>query len=105
MEFLTSFFYKAAPIAERERIENFFINLTTPVDKHGVEGVQTSIYKLLGALCLVYGGFILLLVAIPNKFSGRLAFLFCGGVMFGVGALLHFIGKRKAKATANNPEK
>jgi Na+/proline symporter len=95
--FFTSLFYKTAPAAEQERIKTFFTNLRTPVAEHGVEGVQTSIYKLLGALCLVYGGFILLLMAIPNKFSGRLAFLFCGGVMFGVGALLTFIGKRKAR--------
>jgi Na+/proline symporter len=98
--FFTSLFYKAAPIAEQERIEKFFTNLDTPVDEHGVEGVQTVIYKLLGALCLVYGGFILLLMAIPNKFSGRLAFLFCGGVMFGVGWALFKIGKRKEREKA-----
>jgi SSS family solute:Na+ symporter len=102
--FFTSLFYKAAPVAEQERIENFFTNLKTPVDKHGVEGVQTSIYKLLGALCLVYGGFILLLTLIPNKFGGRLAFLFCGGVMFGVGALLSRIANRKAKLAALNAQ-
>jgi len=95
--FFTSLFYKAAPVAEQDRIEHFFTNLRTPVDKHGVEGVQTSVYKLLGTLCLVYGSFILLLMAIPNKFSGRLAFLFCGGVMFGVGAVLFTVGKRRAR--------
>ena len=95
--FFTSLFYQAAPAAERERIENFFTNLRTPVDKHGVEGVQTSVYKLLGVLCLVYGGFILLLMAIPNKFSGRLAFLFCGGVMFTVGVVLFKVGKRRVQ--------
>jgi hypothetical protein len=35
------------------------------------------------------------LMAIPNKSSGRLAFLFCGGVMFAVGWMLFRIGKRK----------
>jgi Na+/proline symporter len=95
--FFTSLFYKAAPVEEQERIETFFKNLRTPVDKHGVEGVQTSIYKLLGALCTVYGVFILLLMAIPNKFTGRLAFLFCGGVMLTVGLLLFWIYKRRAQ--------
>lgn len=95
--FFTSLFYKKAPLEEQERIETFFTNLITPVDKHGVAGVQTSIYKLLGGLCMVYGGFILLLMAIPNRFNGRLAFLFCGGVMFGVGAVLWIASKRKAK--------
>jgi uncharacterized membrane protein YedE/YeeE len=42
----------------------------------------------------VYGGFILLLTAIPNRFNGRLAFLFCGGMMFGVGWVLFGTGKR-----------
>lgn len=99
--FFTSLFYKAAPVEEQERIEHFFTNLHTPVDKHGVEGVQTAIYKLLGALCMVYGGFILLLMAIPNKGSGRLQFLFCGGVMFTVGWVLWVVGKRRAAQPAH----
>ena len=94
--FFTSLFYKSAPAEEQERIDKFFTNLHTPVDKQGTQGVQTAVYKLLGALCLVYGGFILALTAIPNRFTGRLAFLFCGGVMFGVGWVLFRIGKRKA---------
>ncbi len=98
--FFTSLFYRFAPAAEQERIETFFTDLRTPVDKHGTEAVQTAVYRLLGVLCMVYGGFILLLVAIPNRVGGRLAFLFCGGVMFGVGALLFTIGKRKARQAA-----
>ncbi len=100
--FFTSLFYQAAPAAEQERIEKFFTNLHTPVDKHGVAGVQTAVYKMLGALCLVYGIFILLLMAIPNRFNGRLAFLFCGGVMFGVGAVLWVASKRKAKQESDD---
>ncbi len=99
--FFTSLFYKSAPVEEQERIGKFFTNLSTPVDKHNVEGVQTAIYKLLGALCVVYGGFILLLMAIPNQASGRLAFLFCGGVMAGVGAWLFMMGKRKERPPAS----
>jgi solute:Na+ symporter, SSS family len=98
--FFTSLFYKKVPVEEQERVEKFFTNLHTPVDKHGVEGVQTAIYKLLGTLCLVYGAFILLLMAIPNKGTGRLAFLFCGGVIFGVGWVLFRVGKRKEAAAA-----
>jgi SSS family solute:Na+ symporter len=97
--FFTGLFYKSTTVAEQERIETFFTNLQTPVDKHGVEGVQTAIYKLLGALCMVYGVFILLLMAIPNRFTGRLAFLFCGGVIFLVGRVLFTAGKRKERET------
>jgi SSS family solute:Na+ symporter len=63
--------------------------------------VQTAVYKLIGALCMVYGGFILLLMAIPNRGTGRLAFLFCGGVMFAVGAVLWVVGKRRAAQPAH----
>ena len=98
--FFTSLFYKSTPAAEQERIESFFTNLHTPVDKHGVEGVQSAIYKLLGTLCMVYGLFILLLMVIPNRFTGRLAFLFCGGVMFTVGWVLFKVGKRKGNPVA-----
>jgi solute:Na+ symporter, SSS family len=92
--FFTSLFYKVAPVEERERVDSFFANLRTPVDKHGVQGVQTAVYKMLGTLCMVYGAFILLLIAIPNSIGGRAAFLFCGGVMFGVGATLFWRSKR-----------
>lgn len=98
--FFTSLFYKATPAAEQERIDAFFTNMQTPVDKKNTEGVQMVIYKLLGGLCMVYGGFILLLMAIPNKGTGRLAFLFCGGVMFAVGWVLFKAGKRKEHEAA-----
>lgn len=103
--FFTSLFYKSAPQEEQQRVDAFFKNLATSVENHGVGGVQTTVYKLLGALCMVYGGFILLLMAIPNKFTGRLAFLFCGGVMFGVGAVLWRASKRKADCARSGTEK
>lgn len=92
--FFTSLFYESTPAEERERIEKFFTKLRTPVDKQGTEGVQAVIYKLLGMLCLVYGGFILVLMAIPNRFAGRLAFLFCGGTIFTAGWILFRVGRR-----------
>jgi solute:Na+ symporter, SSS family len=97
--FFTSLFYKTAGKAEHERIDAFFDNLKAPVDKRGVEGVQTVIYKLLGSLCMVYGSFILLLIAIPNAATGRLAFVFCGGTIFSAGALLLNRAKRMAPSS------
>jgi Na+/proline symporter len=94
--FFTSIFYKSSPPENRERIEKFFTDLRTPVDEQGVGGVQTAVYKLLGGLCLVYGAFVLLLTFIPNRFNGRLCFLFCGGVIFTIGAILFSISKRRA---------
>ncbi len=46
-------------------------------------------YHLLGMLCLVYGAFVLSLCLIRNSLEGRLCFIFCGGVIFGVGMLLY----------------
>lgn len=92
--FLTSLFYNQVSKEERDRIENFFVNLDTPVDKHGVAGVQTSVYTLLGSLCLVYGGVILLFAFIPNPLSGRFCFIFCGGTIFTIGAVLFAISRR-----------
>lgn len=92
--FLTTLFYSDSPPAHRKRIDEFFHRLATPVAKVGVEDVQESIYRLLGLLCLVYGAFILLLLAIPNSFEGRLCFVFCGGAIFGAGAILYLISRR-----------
>jgi hypothetical protein len=39
-------------------------------------------------------------MAIPNRFDGRLAFLFCGGVMFAAGFLIFKRGQYKAKMAA-----
>lgn len=96
--FFTGLFYHYASQNERERIETFFKELNTPVDKHGVEGVQTSVYKLLGSLCLVYGGVILLFTLIPNSPAGRVCFIFCGGTIFAMGAILFGISKKRVEA-------
>lgn len=92
--FFTSLFYSRSAVDHQQNVDAFFTHLSTPVDKHGVEGVQTAVYRLLGALCLVYGGFILLLTLIPNSIQGRLCFVFCGGVMTLAGALLHRRARR-----------
>lgn len=97
----TSLFYNSAPAEERERIEQFFLHLRTPVDKHGVEAVQSSVSRLLGALCRAYGGFILLLTLIPNRLAGRLCFVFCGGVIFAVGAVLRVASQRQNRQLAS----
>jgi len=99
--FFTSVFYKKSPPGERERIETFFANLRTPMETQAGGGVQTAIYKLLGGLCMVYGVFILLLLLIPNRFNGRLCFLFCGGIIFTIGAVLFAISKRRSEQPAH----
>jgi SSS family solute:Na+ symporter len=91
--FFTGNFYQASPQSYKDSVEMFFKNLHTPVDKQGEENTQIATYRLLGGLCLVYGVFILLLMFIPNKFTGRICFLFCGGVIFTAGAVLFSLSK------------
>ena len=94
---LASFLAPGASEEERRRVDAFFTKMRTPVDfereerSAGSDNVQA---RVMGMLCLLYGGFITLLVLIPNPIMGRLAFAFCGLVMFGVGWLLWRAGTR-----------
>jgi Na+/proline symporter len=97
--FFTSLFYNSSTTEHKMRVEKFFENLHTPAEDQDARAAETVVYKLLGLLCLVYGAFILLLMLIPNRFGGRLCFLFCGGVIFGVGAMLYSISKRKINSS------
>jgi len=75
---------------EKRRVSEFFQRIATPVDFEKEEGIGSDNMqaKIMGILCLIYGGFILLLMTIPNPASGRLAFAFCGLMMAGIGGLL-----------------
>ncbi len=92
--FLTSLFYNSSSLLYRQRVDEFFERLRTPVRKEGVAALQEKIYRMLGILCLVYGSFILLMILIPNNLTGRLCVLFVGGSIFAMGAVLHWKSKR-----------
>ncbi|HSI07894.1 MAG TPA: hypothetical protein VK985_04840 [Rariglobus sp.] len=95
--FATSLFWKKTPAATRERIEAFDAQMRRPIDFAREEGAGSDRMQgsVLGMLCLAYGGFITLLALIPNPLTGRLAFVFCGGVVLLIGWAL----KRAAKRT------
>lgn len=82
--------------AEAERVERFFTKMHTPIDFAREEGKGSDAMQLrtLGLLCSVYGGFLLLLTLIPNDWQGRLAFVFCGGCMGGIGLALRRAARR-----------
>ena len=86
---------------EVARVDAFFQEMHTPIDFAREEGAGSDNLqaRVMGMLCLTYGGFVALLALIPNPPIGRLAFLFCGGVMFGVGLAL-----RRAGRTRRPPE-
>lgn len=83
-------FYKRSSTDYQERVEEFFTTMHTPVDfeKEVGEGKDNEQSRILGILCLVYGGFIMLLAFIPNPLLGRASFAFCGALIAIIGWLL-----------------
>ncbi|MEI8039399.1 MAG: hypothetical protein WCJ14_13510 [Verrucomicrobiota bacterium] len=95
--YFTSLFYDASPAAYKEQVEEFFGRLKTPIEDLTEEQVQEN-HKIVGAigmLCIIFGSFVLLLIAVPNPPGKRFAFVFCGGLVFGVGWLLRRLAKRR----------
>jgi len=75
---------------EPEHVREFFADLRRPIDavrEHIVYDDRRQ-YRTMGVLCLTYGGGIALFTLFPGGWAGRAAFLFCGGVIAGVGAIL-----------------
>jgi SSS family solute:Na+ symporter len=92
----TCWFAKTRTEKEKERVENFFEQMRTPVDfeKEIGEANDTQQYRTLGKMALVYGAFISLLVLIPNSPGGRLGMFACAGSMLGVGGFLYWNSRR-----------
>lgn len=97
--FFTCLFTKYSSKAFHAKLDIFFKTVNTPIDpaKEDVVNTDKQQYHVLGLLSLVYGTFVLLLVLIPNTLTGRLCFLFCGGTVFIVGAILYRLSKRLTK--------
>ena len=83
-------FYRHENPEQKAAIEQMCVNLATPVDYAREESVATDDKQswLIGWLCLPYGAVVCLMALIPNPLVGRLAFLFCGGVVILIGGLL-----------------
>ncbi len=96
----SSFFYKEPNEDRKKEVDDFFEDLSTPVesDETGSEERDSSQGKALGILSMIYGGFVFLLAAIPNPLLGRFAFIFCGSVLLVIGYALTKSGKGKASA-------
>jgi Na+/proline symporter len=88
----TKLFWSRSTPESRAQVETFFVKLNTPVDFAREEGALAANdahqSRVIGWLCLAYGGFVTVLTVIPNPVLGRLAFLGCGLLVAGVGALL-----------------
>jgi len=104
--FGTSFFFDRSSAGHRENVEDFFKKLATPIDavREGIADYDQVIYRMIGGLCLVYGAFVLLLMAIPQPAAKkRLCFLFIGGTIFALGALLYAKSRRRTPRAPNIP--
>jgi SSS family transporter len=88
----TKLLWRQTAPAYKTDIGVFFTNLNTPVDFNREEGAHNANddrqSRAIGWLCLAYGGFVLLLAAIPNPITGRLAFIGCGSLVTIIGWLL-----------------
>jgi SSS family solute:Na+ symporter len=93
-------FYKKSHAEHHERVEKFFEDMRTPIDhvKEDIRDQDAMQYRLVGIMCLVFGGFTLLGILIPNPLSGRMGFLFVGGTIFAIGTWLYAISVKKFKA-------
>ncbi|MDA8975150.1 Na+:solute symporter [Akkermansiaceae bacterium] len=95
----TMFFYKEPKDEARKvEIDTLFKNLDTPVVSSEEESEKGDANQgaSLGMLSLIYGGFVALLCLIPNPMTGRIAFLFCGGVLLLIGYLLRKDSKKSS---------
>ena len=106
--FFTSLFYESSPAEYKKNVDEFFTRLHTPIHELSEEQVKEN-HKIVGAigvLCMIFGGFVLLMTAVSNPLKGRMAFVFCGGALFLTGWVLQIISKRaetKSKAGEAGP--
>ena len=94
--FFTSLFYESSPAEYKANVEEFFTRLKKPIEDLTVEQVKenTKVVGAIGWLCVIFGAFVMLMMLVPNEGLKRLAFLFSGGSIFGVGWLLRNVAKR-----------
>jgi len=94
--FFTSRFYEFSSAEYKASVDEFFTRLRTPMAEPAEERVKEnqSIVGSIGVLCMIFGGFILLMTAIPNPLTGRTGFVFCGGTIFMTGWILNLVSRR-----------
>lgn len=99
----TRWFHRAVPSSYEQQVDEFFLRMKTPVDFEREVGNDNSERQaaMLGKAALIYGGAILLLVLIPNPWSGRLGILACASTVIGVGIGLLYYAHRLRQQQEN----
>ncbi len=96
--FGTMLFYRQTTTeAYRESVDGIFKDMVTPID-HAIEsdGDQDGTqYKNMSMISLIYGGALCLGFLIPNTFTDRLVFIWCGGVFVIIGTVLQLIYRKR----------
>jgi solute:Na+ symporter, SSS family len=98
--FFTSLFYKRVTPEHKESIDALFKDMRTPIDhvaEHSENNDATQ-YHIVGSLNLILGGLLMVGCLIPNSLSERMVFIYCGGVVAGIGGILLAIYHKKMKS-------
>lgn len=99
---MASFFGRTVPLRRQQEIDLFFKTMHTPLSSREIEaeeGVSRQSRRI-GKMALIWGGFMSLLLLIPNELSGRAAIAFCSLFVAGVGAVLTYTA-RPRQASSN----
>lgn len=96
--YLTMLFYKKEDAAYVKQVDEFFEEMNTPINTEEEHGPtydnDARQYNVLGTLCLIYGGFVILLMLVPNAMKDRLLILLVGGIIALTGLVLRGIAKK-----------
>jgi len=96
---LTSIFYSRVTPKHKASIEALFKDMRTPIDHvaEASENRDATQYRIVGSLSLLLGCLLTLGCLIPNTFSERMVFVYCGGIVAAVGLLLLGIYRKSQK--------
>lgn len=98
----TRFFYKEPAGKRHTESKTFWDNITRPVerDETHVDNKDFAQARILGAMSVAYGIFLIVLMLIPNDLIGRLSFAFCGVSLLVIGLALRGGANKAQKAEA-----
>jgi solute:Na+ symporter, SSS family len=96
---VTAFCGNRLSARRQEEVDAFFATMHRPLSESetGSEADVAQQSLRIGRTALLWGGFIALLLLIPNNWVGRLAILFCASFVAGVGAIIVASGQKSLR--------